>query len=189
MTKNNSVDYSFSENNTFVSIIIGKFVVDIQLLHIDFKDEFLSLIEAIHFKKIFFLIENLIKDKDFNNHLYLSILLTDNKYIKETNKKFRKKSYPTNIISFPSNEYIYFKDKKSFISQHSLHFGDIIISIEKIFSEAKEENKNFKNHFFHILIHGLLHLLGYDHYDNKTANDMEKLEVSILNSIGIVNPY
>ena len=66
--------------------------------------------------------------------------------------------------------------------------GNCVI-IEKIFSEAKEENKNFKNHFFHILIHGLLHLLGYDHYDNKTANDMEKLEVSILNSIGIVNPY
>ena len=56
-------------------------------------------------------------------------------------------------------------------------------------SESKEQNKNFKNHFYHILLHGLLHLLGYDHNDEESANNMENLEISILNSIGIDNPY
>ena len=56
-------------------------------------------------------------------------------------------------------------------------------------SESKEQNKNFKNHFYHILLHGLLHLLGYDHNDEESAKNMENLEISILNSIGIDNPY
>ena len=189
MTNNKFINYKFTENNTCASIKIGKLVIEVQLLWIDFKDKLIDLINNQTFEKLFLTIEDLIKKEDFNNKIYLSILLTDNIYIKEVNKKYRKKLSSTNIISFPSKDFLNFKDEKTSIYGHSLYFGDIIISIEKIISESREQNKNFRNHFFHILVHGLLHLIGYDHNEDKSANDMEKLEISILKSVGIENPY
>ena len=189
MTSNNYLTYIFRENNSFVSISIGKFIVDIHLLYDEFQETLANLIDNEKFEKVIFDVEQLILEKGYNKEIYLSILLTDNDYIKKINKKFRKKQSSTNIISFPSKDFNLLKYKKNNYFKNSLHFGDVIISLEKLFSEAQEENKNFKNHFYHILLHGLLHLLGYDHNDEASAKKMENLEISILNSIGIDNPY
>ena len=188
MTENNYLNYNFSEKNSFASVSIGVFFVDIQLIYAGFRDRLVNLISNEKFEKVITNISHILIEKGYNKELYLSILLTDNNYINQINKKFRKKTSPTNIISFPSDDFnnLKFTNNKH---RNSLHFGDVIISLEKLFSEAQEENKNFKNHFYHILLHGLLHLLGYDHNDKESANKLENLEISILNSIGIDNPY
>ena len=189
MKENNYLNYNFSEKNSFASVSIGVFFVDIQLIYAGFRDRLVNLISNEKFEKVITNISHILIEKGYNKELYLSILLTDNNYIKQINKKFRKKTSPTNIISFPSDDFNYHKFTNNKQQGISLHFGDIIISLEKILSESKEKNKNFKNHFYHILLHGLLHLLGYDHNDEESANNMENLEISILNSIGIDNPY
>ncbi len=189
MKVNNYLNYKFSENNSFASISIGKLFVDIQLLYVEFRETLVNLINNEKFEKIITNISKLLVENGYDSEIYLSILLTDNKYIIKINKNFRKKTSPTNIISFPSNDLNYPKSGKNRKLEKLLHFGDIVISLEKVLSESKKENKNFKNHFYHILLHGLLHLLGYDHNDDESAKNMEDLEVSILNSIGIDNPY
>ena len=88
----------------------------------------------------------------------VSILLADDLYMKEMNKKWRKLEKATNVLSFPVSK----------MSKEEDYFfiGDIVLSYEKILSECKLRKKSFKNHFLHLLVHGFLHLLGYNH-DNK----------------------
>ena len=67
--------------------------------------------------------------------------------------------------------------------------GDIIIALETIQREANEQNKSFDNHFTHMLVHGCLHLMGFDHITDDEAEEMETLEVQILKQLNIKNPY
>ena len=82
------------------------------------------------------------------------------------------------------NEKSYFKN-----TEQEIHLGEIIISMERILSEAKMNNILFKDHFIHIFLHAILHILGYDHEIESERKKMEKIEISILNNIGIKNPY
>lgn len=100
----------------------------------------------------------------------------------ELNKNYRKKSGPTNILSFPAD----FPD--DIIMDHPL-LGDLIICGSIIEKEAKEQQKPILHHWAHIIIHGLLHLLGYDHEDDKEAEEMEAIEITILKKLHIPNPY
>ena len=92
---------------------------------------------------------------------YVSIFLTDNSDIKKLNNKFRKVNKPTNVLSFVQNEKFCLNGSKQVIM-----LGDIVISLEKIKSEAKYLGKKFSDHFIHMCIHGLLHLFGYNHKKN-----------------------
>ncbi len=107
---------------------------------------------------------------------HLSILLTNDKNIQQLNKDFRDKDKPTNVLSFPADD-------------DGDYMGDIAVAFETIQREAVEQDKSFNHHFIHMLIHGILHLDGYDHETNEDAEEMEALEIKILADMGIKNPY
>lgn len=102
----------------------------------------------------------------------ITIVLADDAFIHDLNKTYRGKNKPTNVLSFPNEE-----------------GGDIVLAIETIEREAKEQGKSLKNHVTHLVVHGTLHLLGHDHMKKKEAERMEQLEIKILKKLGIENPY
>ena len=106
----------------------------------------------------------------------LSIALVDDKEIQFLNKKFRGKNKATNVLSFPSNG-------------PAPILGEIILSYETLKKEAEELLIPFKHHLIHMLVHGFLHLQGFDHQTDEDAAIMEKLEVRVLLDLNIDNPY
>ena len=106
-------------------------------------------------------------------------ILTDED-IKELNKKFRNKNTTTNVLSF-SNEDV----SKSITG----NLGDIAISYEFVERESKEHKKNFDDHMIHMLVHGVYHILGFDHENDEMADIMEIKEVKLLKKLDIKNPY
>ena len=115
----------------------------------------------------------------FNKKSELIIVLTDKKTIIELNNSYRKINKATNVLSFPSDVPVEVADI----------LGDIIICLEVIIAEASQQQKTTENHLIHMVVHGFLHLLGYDHINDKEAIIMEKLEVNILQELAINNPY
>jgi len=100
--------------------------------------------------------------------------------IKILNQKYRNKSMPTNVLSFENDD----------ISKvHTNEIGDIAISYEYASREAEEQKKTFHDHVMHLTLHGILHLLGYDHQLESDAEYMELKEVNILSKFNIMNPY
>ena len=112
----------------------------------------------------------------------ISVMFSTDKKVMQLNKQFRNINKPTNVLSFPSLTNSKTKFKEVFL-------GDIIFSIETILSEAKINNISIIDHLIHLFIHGLLHLLGYDHETEDEARDMENLEITILEQLSIPNPY
>ena len=104
----------------------------------------------------------------------LSILLTSNKNITALNKRFRDINKATNILSFKSEK---------------PHLGDIVISYEYILAELTQQSKTLNEHLSHLIIHGILHLLDFDHENDEKAAEMEKIEINIMNDLGYKNPY
>jgi len=102
------------------------------------------------------------------------ILLADDKALRRLNRDFRGKNKATNVLSFPGT---------------GDHAGDIAIAHGVTKAEAKTEGKKFSDHAAHLVVHGVLHLAGYDHQRVKDANVMEPLEVKILARLGIADPY
>ena len=96
------------------------------------------------------------------------------------NKRWRKKKSATNVLSFPVGE---------ILEQAPNFLGDIVICAPVVEREANEQGKTFDAHWAHLIIHGVLHLQGYDHKSDEKANIMESKEISILEKIGYTNPY
>ena len=113
-------------------------------------------------------------------------VLADNDYIQSLNKTYRHQDKPTNVLSFPNEDS---KIISELISQGSFELGDVIFAFETIMVEAKGAKISLEDHFTHMVIHGFLHLLGYDHIEDSDAEKMEKQEAMILNKLGIANPY
>lgn len=107
----------------------------------------------------------------------VSLLLGDDATIAGLNQEFRGKSGPTNVLSFPPAG-----GEKGFL-------GDIALAAETIVEEAQFQGKPFENHAAHLVVHGFLHLLGYDHMNPADAEKMEARERAILISLGIEDPY
>ena len=112
-----------------------------------------------------------------NRNITFTILLTSSLQIKKLNKKFRKKNKPTDVLSFPNFE----KKNIRFLKQKNYYIGDIAISFEIINSRSLKNN--FQSEFDKVWVHGLLHLLGFDHIKNKDYFKMQKIEKRILNLI------
>jgi probable rRNA maturation factor len=112
---------------------------------------------------------------------FVSVLLGDDVTISGMNKEFRGKEGSTNVLSFPPAE----PDPPG-----QPHFiGDIALAAETIVEEAQFQGKSFDQHAAHLVVHGFLHLLGYDHENEADASRMEARETEIMRSIGIDDPY
>jgi probable rRNA maturation factor len=116
--------------------------------------------------------------------LEVSIVFDNDTAVQELNKTYRFKDKPTNVLSFPQIEW-----SEALPDDPMLPLGDIILAFETVEREAQEQNKSLNDHTCHLLVHGTLHLCGYDHEDDDEAEIMEALEVEVLAELGIKNPY
>ena len=144
-------------------------------------------------KKLKLIVEQIIKNNKvigFKNKFSISILFTGDKKINQLNKKFRKINSPTNVLSFPSMPIVINTNEFFDLDcNSSIFLGDIVISSDTLIKEANNEKKIEENHLIHLFIHGVLHLLGYDHETSYDAKIMETLEIKILKCLNINNPY
>jgi len=106
----------------------------------------------------------------------ISLVLMDNDGITALNRDYRNADKPTNVLSFPT------------LNAPGL-LGDIVLARGIIMAEAKGGGKRLEDHLTHLIIHGILHLLGYDHIDAAEAEAMEMIEIQALAKLGIANPY
>jgi probable rRNA maturation factor len=111
----------------------------------------------------------------------ISLLLTDDKGVRELNRAWRGKDKPTNVLSFPAPEQPVLPGPR--------HLGDIALAYDTLAREAEDESKSLADHLSHLVVHGTLHLLGYDHELEAEAEIMEGLEVKALATLGIADPY
>lgn len=111
----------------------------------------------------------------------LTIRLVDNEEGLKLNSTWRGKNYPTNVLSFPA-------DIPDGLLDIPL-LGDLVICVPVVEAEACEQRKALMAHWAHLVIHGCLHLLGYDHIDDEEAEEMEELERQLLAEIGHPDPY
>lgn len=111
----------------------------------------------------------------------LCVLLTGDARQQALNTEHRGQDKPTNVLSFPQHE--------AAPPEAPRHLGDISIAYGVVAAEAKRDAKNLADHVTHLALHGLFHLLGYDHEDNDAATEMEALEVAALARLGIADPY
>ncbi|MCE1235288.1 MAG: rRNA maturation RNase YbeY [Hyphomicrobiales bacterium] len=111
----------------------------------------------------------------------LSLVLTDDARIRILNRDWRGFDKPTNVLSFPAAD----ADEE----EPGPLLGDVVVARETTEREATEEGKAFEDHLAHLLVHGLLHLFGFDHETDAEAEEMEALEVEILAGLGVADPY
>ena len=104
----------------------------------------------------------------------LSLVLSDDEQVTVLNRDYRGKDKPTNVLSFP---------------QSGALLGDVILARETIAREAKDKGASFEAHLTHLIMHGWLHLQGFDHQTDETASAMESIEIAALATLGIDNPY
>lgn len=119
----------------------------------------------------------------------IAVLLTNNDKMRSLNHEFRDKNIPTNVLSFPDTE-INPQDLLEFVNMKEyIYIGDIALGYDIIKQEAIDASISFQSHFTHLIVHGVMHLVGYDHMNEKDANEMMDLEVQILKKMGIESPY
>ncbi|MEP4052776.1 MAG: rRNA maturation RNase YbeY [Litorimonas sp.] len=104
----------------------------------------------------------------------LSLVLSDDEQVTILNRDYRGKDKPTNVLSFP---------------QSGPLLGDIILARETVAREAQDKGASFAAHLTHLIMHGWLHLQGFDHQTDETASEMESIEIAALATLGIDNPY
>ncbi|OUS68569.1 rRNA maturation RNase YbeY [Pseudoalteromonas sp. A601] len=110
----------------------------------------------------------------------LTIVIADEEQSQQLNNDYRSKNKPTNVLSF------------EFEAPPGIELplvGDLIICPAIVLAEANEQEKTFHDHFAHMVIHGCLHLLGFDHIKDEDANEMESIEKQLLADLGIADPY
>lgn len=105
------------------------------------------------------------------------VLLTDDAAVRDLNARFRGRDRPTNVLSFPAPE------------TARPHLGDLVLAYGVCAAEAAEQGKTLADHLSHLVVHGVLHLLGRDHEDEAEAEAMEAEERTLLATLGVADPY
>ncbi|MDY0882182.1 rRNA maturation RNase YbeY [Dongia soli] len=113
----------------------------------------------------------------------LCIVLSDDRHVRQLNRDYRGKDKPTNVLSFAA------LDAGKPDADMPWHLGDVILALGVVRKEATKQRKALNDHLTHLVIHGVLHLLGYDHEEDAEAERMEALEIAALQRLGIGNPY
>jgi probable rRNA maturation factor len=116
-----------------------------------------------------------------DSELAVAVLLTDDASMRAINKDWRDQDKPTNVLSFPAPAHPGMPGPR--------HIGDVVLAWETTQREAQDEGKTIEAHASHLIVHGVLHCLGYDHETDERAEEMEALEVSALRGIGYADPY
>jgi probable rRNA maturation factor len=106
-----------------------------------------------------------------------TLLLTDDAALRDLNGRFRRQDKPTNVLAFPATP------------NPQRHLGDVALAYGVCAREAAEQGKPLSAHLQHLVAHGVLHLLGYDHMTDQEAHEMEALERVVLASLGVADPY
>jgi len=120
----------------------------------------------------------------------MSLVLADDALVQTLNRDYRDKDKPTNVLSFALLDDL--DDTDDDLARDEgmpILIGDVILAFETVQREAREQDKSVGDHLTHLVIHGVLHLLGYDHLSDPDADRMERLETSILARMGIADPY
>lgn len=110
---------------------------------------------------------------------HIDFVFSDDSMVQVLNREWRGKDKPTNVLSFPDG------DEENGV----VHLGDVIMAHETLTREAEELGISFDDHLTHLMIHGCLHLVGYDHMTDEDAKVMESLEIQLLADLGIKDPY
>jgi probable rRNA maturation factor len=111
----------------------------------------------------------------------VAIALADDATVRALNRQHRGKDRPTNVLSYPSGEPVRRGAPRA--------LGDVVLARGTVLREARAQHKSVPHHFVHLVVHGTLHLLGYDHEHEADAARMEALEVRILADLGVADPY
>ena len=172
----------FENNDNFVLLKFKDGEASISIL----EKYWLGIFHLIDLKELGVIIETVINFSSHpiilpNKRTTLSIVATDNAHMCKLNADFRNKPIPTNILSFSDGSIDQTRDE--------FHLGDIFLGYEIVNKEAKTLNIPLKNHLNHLIVHGVLHLLGYEHEDEIQAQIMENKEKKILDIFNIPNPY
>lgn len=123
----------------------------------------------------------------FSKPFVINLCLSDDTEVHTLNRDFRGMDKPTNVLSFAAIDNEEFDKNLELFDE--IELGDIIIALETMQREAEEKGISLHDHFCHLLTHGILHLLGFDHIENDEAEYMEEFETNILQQLNIANPY
>jgi probable rRNA maturation factor len=115
----------------------------------------------------------------------LSVRVVGRAESRRLNSRYRGKDYATNVLSFPASPLL---PQRSHIGD-AQPLGDLVICPQVLRVEAREQNKSLRAHWAHLIVHGALHLIGYDHERRADARRMERREIAVLRQLGFTNPY
>jgi probable rRNA maturation factor len=114
----------------------------------------------------------------------LCVSLADDALLQKLNREYRGQDKPTNVLAFALGEGVSAPD-----NGEPLALGDVVLSLDTLEREAGEQGKSLADHFRHLVVHGCLHLIGFDHQESAEAEEMEALEVRVLAGLGVADPY
>ena len=117
----------------------------------------------------------------------ISIVLGDDELVRRLNREFRDQDRPTNVLSFPLAEGE--AARAASMPGEPVMLGDVVLAFDTVAREAREQAKSPRDHTLHLVVHGVLHLMGYDHGSEAEARVMERLEQQVLADLGIADPY
>jgi len=158
--------------------------IDVTIAHDLWQDSGLTLDETIRSALHHTLNEAKLPAPLSGRPVEISVVLSSDENVRILNATYRGKDQPTNVLSFPMLD-----EEPLPENDEPTALGDIVLAYETVAAEAAAQGKTLHDHLTHLLIHGMLHLLGYDHIQANEAEKMEMLEIAILDKMGIENPY